>query len=298
MDKEERREFGVLLGERAPCACAALPCTAHVSCLHALLFCYHGYSETSCVFAVPHCPVLRLCTALPSTAPSCTVLPLHCPVLCLCTALPCIAQVHLLDSYLSTHGLEPIVSTDVGSHQCLLTQYLRLHHPRQWLTEGGLASMGCGMPAAIGAAIANPNKTCLAVCGDGGFAMTSQVCICMQGNEERFCAGGICVTLKKRLTKLHSWMLCYELQPRSCCHMHVLLTTNFNNLHASAAVLTCLPAGANDGKSVPPGCQGVTPHSPLLAPCSSLRFYRQLCLTVATAQRASTFREALCRAAL
>jgi thiamine pyrophosphate-dependent acetolactate synthase large subunit-like protein len=44
-------------------------------------------------------------------------------------------QVHLLDSYLSAHGLQPIVCSDVGSHQCLLAQYLRLHHPRQWLCE-------------------------------------------------------------------------------------------------------------------------------------------------------------------
>jgi acetolactate synthase-1/2/3 large subunit len=34
--------------------------------------------------------------------------------------------------------------------------------------------MGCGLPAAIGAALANPQATCLAICGDGGFAMTSQ----------------------------------------------------------------------------------------------------------------------------
>jgi len=40
--------------------------------------------------------------------------------------------------------------------------------------EGGLASMGCGLPSAIGAALANPRATCLAVAGDGGFAMTSQ----------------------------------------------------------------------------------------------------------------------------
>ena len=84
------------------------------------------------------------------------------------------SQVHLLDSFLNNKGIEAIVCSDVGSHQCLLTQYLRLHHPRQWLMEGGLASMGCGLPAAIGAAMANPQATCLAVAGDGGFAMTSQ----------------------------------------------------------------------------------------------------------------------------
>ena len=99
-------------------------------------------------------------------------------------AHPQLCQVHLLDSYLSAHGLQPIVCSDVGSHQCLLTQYLRLHHPRQWLMEGGLASMGCGLPAAIGAALANPGATCLAVAGDGGFAMTSQV---SRGSGSRPC---------------------------------------------------------------------------------------------------------------
>lgn len=96
------------------------------------------------------------------------------PVLSAKSELTTREMVHLLDSYLSAHGLQPIVCSDVGSHQCLLAQYLRLHHPRQWLCEGGLASMGCGLPSAIGAAMANPSSTCLAVAGDGGFAMTSQ----------------------------------------------------------------------------------------------------------------------------
>ncbi|WIA37376.1 hypothetical protein OEZ86_014303 [Tetradesmus obliquus] len=83
-------------------------------------------------------------------------------------------MVHVTDSFLSFRGLQPIICSDVGSHQCLLAQYMRVHRPRQWLIEGGLASMGCGLPAAIGAALANPQATCLAICGDGGFAMTSQ----------------------------------------------------------------------------------------------------------------------------
>jgi acetolactate synthase-1/2/3 large subunit len=53
------------------------------------------------------------------------------------------------------------------------------------LMQGGLASMGCGLPSAIGAAMANPSSTCLAVAGDGGFAMTSQVCkVCMLARDE------------------------------------------------------------------------------------------------------------------
>lgn len=44
-------------------------------------------------------------------------------------------QIHVTDSFLSFRGLQPIVCSDVGSHLCLLAQYMRLHHPRQWLME-------------------------------------------------------------------------------------------------------------------------------------------------------------------
>jgi thiamine pyrophosphate-dependent acetolactate synthase large subunit-like protein len=44
-------------------------------------------------------------------------------------------QVHVTDSFLSLRGLQPIICTDVGSHQCLLAQYMRVHSPRHWLIE-------------------------------------------------------------------------------------------------------------------------------------------------------------------
>ncbi|MCZ2076807.1 MAG: biosynthetic-type acetolactate synthase large subunit [Bryobacteraceae bacterium] len=65
-----------------------------------------------------------------------------------------------------------IVSADVGQHQMWAAQFIRFNEPRLWLNSGGLGSMGFGLPAAIGAAFANPDKIVFAVVGDGGFQMS------------------------------------------------------------------------------------------------------------------------------
>nr|WP_296009372.1 biosynthetic-type acetolactate synthase large subunit [uncultured Adlercreutzia sp.] len=67
-----------------------------------------------------------------------------------------------------------IVTTEVGQHQMWAHQFLPREFPRTFLSSGGLGTMGFGFPAAIGAAIANPDKAVVCVAGDGSFQMNSQ----------------------------------------------------------------------------------------------------------------------------
>jgi acetolactate synthase-1/2/3 large subunit len=67
---------------------------------------------------------------------------------------------------------EAIVASDVGQHQMWAAQFIRFHHPRLWINSGGLGAMGFGLPAAIGAQFARPDKLVFAILGDGGFQMS------------------------------------------------------------------------------------------------------------------------------
>lgn len=67
-----------------------------------------------------------------------------------------------------------VVCCDVGQHQMWVAQHMRFSSPRNHLSSGGLGTMGFGLPAAIGAKLARPQDTVLAVSGDGSFMMNVQ----------------------------------------------------------------------------------------------------------------------------
>ncbi|KAM3296446.1 hypothetical protein ACQJBY_038662 [Aegilops geniculata] len=86
-------------------------------------------------------------------------------------AIPPQYAIQVLDEM--TNG-EAIVATGVGQHQMWAAQYYTYRRPRQWLSSGGLGAMGFGLPAAAGAAVANPGVTVIDIDGDGSFLMNIQ----------------------------------------------------------------------------------------------------------------------------
>ncbi len=74
----------------------------------------------------------------------------------------------------ATDGGECILSSDVGQHQMWAAQYFHFTKPRRWINSGGLGTMGFGLPAAIGAAVACPDIPSVLLTGDGSFQMNIQ----------------------------------------------------------------------------------------------------------------------------
>ena len=79
---------------------------------------------------------------------------------------------HLMAEIDRLSGGRAIVASDVGQHQMWAAQLIRFNEPRLWINSGGLGSMGFGLPAAIGAQFARPDKLVFAIVGDGGFQMS------------------------------------------------------------------------------------------------------------------------------
>ena len=69
---------------------------------------------------------------------------------------------------------DPVISTEVGQHQMWAAQYCRFEAPNRWLTSGGLGTMGYGLPAAIGAQVAFPDRLIIDVAGDASIQMNIQ----------------------------------------------------------------------------------------------------------------------------
>jgi acetolactate synthase I/II/III large subunit len=79
---------------------------------------------------------------------------------------------HLMAEIDRLSGGEAIVTSDVGQHQMWAAQLVRFNEPRLWVNSGGLGSMGFGLPSAVGAQMARPDKLVFCICGDGGFQMS------------------------------------------------------------------------------------------------------------------------------
>ena len=84
---------------------------------------------------------------------------------------------HLTAPWLMKHlssamDKDTVYVTDVGQNQMWAAQHLVVDKPRHHLTSGGCGTMGFGLPAALGAAFAVPEKSVVQICGDGGFKMT------------------------------------------------------------------------------------------------------------------------------
>jgi len=81
--------------------------------------------------------------------------------------------IEALDAQTAHRKEDIIIATGVGQHQMWAAQFFRWTQPRTMITSGGLGTMGFGLPAAIGAKVAAPNKTVIDIDGDASFSMTA-----------------------------------------------------------------------------------------------------------------------------
>jgi acetolactate synthase-1/2/3 large subunit len=81
---------------------------------------------------------------------------------------------YLIEALYEATGGDCVLSTDVGQHQMWAAQYFHFPEPRRWINSGGLGTMGFGLPAAIGAAIGQPERPSVVITGDGSIQMNIQ----------------------------------------------------------------------------------------------------------------------------
>ena len=98
------------------------------------------------------------------------------------TSFPGITQQRAIQElWKLTRDEDPIISVGVGQHQMWAAQFYKFREPRHWMSSSGLGTMGFGLPAAMGAQAANPDKLVIDIDGDGSFLMNVQemaTCIC------------------------------------------------------------------------------------------------------------------------
>ena len=76
--------------------------------------------------------------------------------------------------YALTKDLDPLITTEVGQHQMWAAQFMKFEKPNRWMTSGGLGTMGYGLPAAIGAQIAYPDRLVIDIAGEASILMNIQ----------------------------------------------------------------------------------------------------------------------------
>lgn len=81
--------------------------------------------------------------------------------------------IEALDAAVAHRKEDVVVTSGVGQHQMWAAQHFRWRHPRAWISSGGLGTMGFGLPSAVGAKVAKPEKIVVDIDGDASFSMTA-----------------------------------------------------------------------------------------------------------------------------
>jgi acetolactate synthase-1/2/3 large subunit len=80
----------------------------------------------------------------------------------------------MIEALYQATGGDCVLASDIGQHQMWAAQYFHFTEPRRWINSGGLGTMGFGLPAALGAAVAQPDKLVCAIAGDASVQMNMQ----------------------------------------------------------------------------------------------------------------------------